>query len=267
MEAIPYIEYQQILKELDEKLSGNIYYQNRNAKLPFESFGASMDGEQMYIFFVYAHFLSDSLLLKAIKAYGDLLQGNESSMNTYLFPDIINIYDNFKYHNYNIRESPLSESEREHIENYKKDNIDDIVFFLPKGITLMPEDPKLMFVEELKEHNRSRIQEYNKLVQAKEVLEKPDKFESYHRYRRLMVNPNDIIVAMINAGETKEFIDEWKSLVGSPPEGWLKDGGNLKSFKHPKKSKNKSKKQKKDGSRRNQKKSGSKKKRKSLKKY
>jgi len=259
MEGLPTEEYQKILKDLNDKLSGNIYFQKRNEKLPFESFNASMDGEQMYIFFVYAHFLSDSLLLKAIRAYEDLLQGNESSMNMYLLPDIKNIFKNFKDHNYYIGESPLSESEKEYIQNYKENNKDDIVFFLPKGMTLMFKDPLFMFVEELKEHNRSRIQEYRRSKPAEAKVSKeeeevritePDRFEKYNRIMRLMVNKNDIVVAMINAGETEEFINEWKSRVGAPVEtGWLKDGGksfSKKSRTLKKKSKNKSK-QKKDG--------------------
>jgi len=282
MESLP-TEYQQILKELDEKeVSGNIYFQNRNRKVPFQSFGASMKGEQMYIFFVYAHFLSDSLLLKAIKAYGDLLEGNESSMNMYLLPDIINIYKNFKDHNYHIEESPLSESERKYIQNYKENNKDDIVFFLPLGMSLMPEDPLFMFVEDLKDHNRSRIQEYRRAkisederirLQVEEEAkkaeasgQKPDKFLKYNLMKKYGVNKNSIVIAMQNAGESLEFINEWKSTTEPPAEtGWLKDGGksfSKKSRKLKKKSKNKSK-QKKD---RRYKKS-SKKKRKSPKKY
>jgi hypothetical protein len=265
-EHIPYEEYQQILKELNEKLSGNIYFQNRKAKLPFESFGASMAGEQMYIFFVYAHFLSDSLLLKAIKAYGDLLEGNESSMKMYLLPDMEIIYENFKVHKYNIGESSLSVSEREDIKNYKENNKDDIVFFLPLGMSLMPEDPLFMFVDELKEHNRSRIQEYRRRkiaederirLQVEEEAkkaeasgQKSDKFLKYNLMKQYGVNKNNIVIAMRNAGESLEFINEWKSTTEPPAEtGWLKDGGksfSKKSQKLKKKSKNKSK-QKKDG--------------------
>lgn len=268
-EHIPLEEYQQILNELNEKLSGNIYFQNRNTKLPFKNFGASLAGEQMYIFFVYAHFLSDSLLFKAKNAYGDLLKGSELSMSMYLLPDIITIFNNFRNHNYNIGESPLSESERVQLQKYKVDNMDDIVFFLPHGMSLMPENPLFMFVEELKEHNRSRIQEYKRvkleeekakkaeeehILQVEEEAkkaeasgQKPDKFLKYNLMKQYGVNKNNIVIAMRNAGESLEFIDEWKSTTEPPVEtGWLKDGESLKkSRKLKKKSKNKSK-QKKD---------------------
>lgn len=278
-ERIPFGEYQQILNQLDEKLARNIYFQNRNTKLPFKNFGASLAGEQMYIFFVYAHFLSDSLLLKAIKAYDDLLQGKELSMKTYLLPDMTNIFNNFRNHNYNIEESPLSESERVQIEKYKKDNIEDIVFFLPHGMTLMPENPLYMFVLELKEHNGSRIQDYKRKLAEEERIrlqveeeakkaeasgQNPDKFLKYNLMKKYGVNKNNIVTAMDSAGESKEFINEWKSTTEPPAEtGWLKDGGSLKkSRKLKKKSKNKSR-QKKDG----RYKKSLKKKRKSPKKY
>ena len=261
-EHINYEEYQQILKELDEKLSGNIYFQNRNKKLPFKNFGASLAGEQMYIFFVYAHFLSDSLLLKAIKAYGDLLQGSELSMNMYLLPDMINIFNDFRNHNYTNRgEISLNDDERVQIEKYKENNIDDIVFFLPHGMSLMPENPLYMFVLELKEHNGSRIQDYKRKLAEEEQIrlqveeeakkaeafgQTPDKFLKYNLMKQYGVNKNSIVIAMRNAGESEEFIHEWKSTTEPPAEtGWLKDGESSKKSRK-KKSKNKSK-QKKDG--------------------
>ena len=279
-EHIPHIppeEYQQILNELNNKLSENNYFQNRNKKLPFKSFGAPYTGEQMYIFFVYAHFLSDSLLLKAIKAYGDLLQGSELSMNTYL-SDIMNIFNNFKNHNYNIEESPLSESEKEQIQKYKEDYSNDIVFFLPGSATLIAENPLDMFVFELKEYNSSKIREYGLIKKAEDEKirlqveeeakkeeasgQKPDKFLKYNLMKKYGVDKNNIVIEMGKAKESLEFITEWKSTTEPPAEtGWLKDGGSSKKSRK-KKSKNKSR-QKKDG----RYKKSLKKKRKSIKKH
>ena len=258
--------YNNIIEELNTKLSVNIDFNDWRSN--WTGGNASTKGEQMYVFFLYAHFLDDSLLLQAITTYEHYIEDSkdfEQFIESW-FGKINQIFDSFQKKIYGIpSSSSLNEIEKAKIEKHKQEQKKkkrNIIFFLPSFLSLTLDNPlpyfKMNFEieNENEKYERKRLkreaaaaaEELRMAAEAErlkretvavedtpEIKGRPISF--YNEMSRLGANLNELVNDMEIEGKPNNVILQWideQTKLGKTPEiGWIyksKFDGSMKAY-------------------------------------